>query len=167
MKKLITMAVAILITACIAAFASGKAPVAMPQKQFNYQMSFNKIEVADDIDLQLKESDNKIINVTGNDADVENVDWKIKDDVLYLKSKKGSLKNKVHVAIDVTRLKKIVVKGQSTVSSAGPLLSPVLYVYMEGNCYVAIKNTGKIYVINSDNIEVDVKKAVGDVTICK
>src|SRR5688572_22540418 len=97
MKKLIAMAVAILLTACIAAFASGKNTPSMPQKQFMYHLSFYKIVVTDDIDLQLKESDNKVIEFSGNTADVENVDWKIKDEVLYLGSKKGSLKDKVAV----------------------------------------------------------------------
>jgi hypothetical protein len=69
MKKLITMAVAILITACIAAFASGKTPVSMPQKQFNHQISFRKILVTDEAGLLPIESDNKIIDVTGNDAE--------------------------------------------------------------------------------------------------
>ncbi|MFL5785866.1 MAG: hypothetical protein ACJ76H_14710, partial [Bacteriovoracaceae bacterium] len=88
MKKLITMALAILITAFIAVFASGKTPVSMPPKHFTYQMAFSKIIVSDNIDLRLKETGDKVIDVFGTDDDIENVDWKIKDGVLYLESKK-------------------------------------------------------------------------------
>ncbi|MEP7144882.1 MAG: DUF2807 domain-containing protein [Ferruginibacter sp.] len=165
MKKLITTAVAILITACIAAFAGGETPVSVPQKHFNYQLSFTKIVVSGDIDLQLKEDENKIIDFTGNDGDVENADWKIKDDALYLKSKKGSLKGKVHATINVSHLSEIVIKGESTVSTAGYLVSPGLHVYIQAECFVAIKNAGEIYIVNSNDIDIGIKKVVGEVRV--
>ena len=165
MKKLITMAVAILVTACIAAFASGKPVVAMPGKQFDYQLSFTRIVVDDDIDVQLKESSDKIIEVTGNEADVKNVDWKVRAGILYIESRKGSLKDKVKVTVNVNQLKEILIKGQSVVNSDGTLLSPNLRVYMNANCYVAIKNAGKIHIVNSFDTEVDIKRMSGDVQV--
>jgi len=165
MKKLIAMAIAILITAGITAFASDKKPGMISQKQFDYQITFSRIVVADDIDVELKESNNKIIDVSGEEASIENVNWKIKDDVLYLKSKKGSLKEKVKVTINVSGLKELFIKGKSTVRSSGHLSSPDLYVYMEDDCLVSIKNVGQIYVINGYDTEIDVKKIVGDVRV--
>ena len=165
MKKLIAMAIAILITAGITAFATDKKPGMISQKQFDYQIRFSRIVVADDIDVELKESNNKIIDVSGEEASIENVSWKIKDDVLYLKSKKGSLKEKVKVTINVSELKELFIKGKSTVRSSGHLSSPALHVYMEDDCVVSIKNVGQIYVINGYDTEIDVKKIVGDVQV--
>ena len=164
MKKIIAMAICILITAFIAAFAAEK-PI--PQKQSDYQISFNRIVVYDDIDLQLEESDTKNIALTGKDADVQNIDWKIKDNVLYLQSKKGSLKDMVKAQVTVDQLKEIVVKGQSVVSSNGALLSPRLDVYVHSDCYVALKNTGEIHVIEGAETEVNVKTLKGDVRLGK
>jgi len=164
MKKLITMAIALLVTAFITAFASEKP---LPQKRSDYQISFNKIVVYDDIDLQLEESDTKNIALTGKDADVENIDWKIKDNVLYLQSKKGSLKDKVKVQVTVNQLKEIVVNGRSVVSSNGALLSPQLYVYVQSDCYVALKNIGEIHVIEGADTEIKIKTMKGDVSLGK
>lgn len=165
MKKLIAMAVAILITASITAFASGTNQGMINNKQFDYQVSFSKIVVTDDIDIELRESHNKTIDMSGEEFNIANVDWKIKDDVLYLKSKKGSLKEKVKVTIHVSHLKELVIKGKSAVRSTGHLSSPNLFVYMEDDCFVAIKNTGQIYVINGYETEIDIQKIVGDVRI--
>lgn len=165
MKKLIAMAIAILITASIAAFATEKEPASVISKQFNYQLSFSRIVVADDIDLQLTESSNKIIDIAGENADVEKLEWKIKGDILYLGSKKGSLQNKVKVSINVNQLKEIIIKGKSTIHSVGALHSSNLYVYMADDCFVSIKNTGQIYVINGFDTEVDIKRMVGEVVV--
>ncbi|MEJ7588750.1 MAG: DUF2807 domain-containing protein [Ferruginibacter sp.] len=88
MKKLIVMAIAILLTGCITAFASGTTQKTMPRKNPDYQMAFSKIIVADDIYLQLKESDKKIIHIGGKSADIENVDWRIKGKTLFIKQKR-------------------------------------------------------------------------------
>ena len=165
MKKLITLALAILITAFIAVFASGKTPVSIPPKHFTYQMAFSKIVISDDINVRLKETGDKVIDVFGTDADIENVDWKIKDGVLYLKGKKGSFQDKAYVTVDVNQLEKIIIQGKSTVSSIGSLLSPSLYVYMEDAGAVQITNTGKIYIINDNKIDLHVKKSIGDVSV--
>ena len=165
MKKLITMALAILITAFIAVFASGSNPVPMPPKHFTYQMAFSKIVVSDDINVRLKETGDKVIDVFGTDADIENVDWKIRDGVLYLKSKKGSFQDMAYITVDVNQLEKVIIQGKSTVSSIGSLLSPSLYVYMEDAATVKIKNTGKIHVINNNRIDLHVKKSIGDVSV--
>jgi len=165
MKKLIAMAITILITASIAAFASEKKPTFIISKQFNYQMSFSRIVVGNGIDLQLTECSDKIIVITGENVDVEKLEWKIKGDVLYLGCKKGSLRNKVKVKIDVAHLKEIIVKGKSTIHSVGALHSSNLYVYMAEDCFVSIKNIGQIFVINGFDTEVDIKRMVGEVVV--
>ena len=165
MKKLITMALAILITAFIAVFASGKTPVSIPPKHFTYQMAFSKIVISDDINVRLKETGDKVIDIFGTDADIEKVNWKIRDGVLYLESKKGPFEDKAYVTVDVNQLEKVIIRGKSTVSSIGSLLSPSLYVYMGDAGSVKVRNTGKIYVINNNRIDLHVKKSIGDVSV--
>jgi DUF4097 and DUF4098 domain-containing protein YvlB len=165
MKKLITMVAAIFLTAGISAFASGTNDGTSPGKRINYQVSFSKIELSDDIDLVLHESQNKFIDVTGNTADIEKVNWKIKDGILFISSKKGSLKDKVKVIVSVNQLKKLEIYGESTVNSLGELSSKELHVSIEGDSYVALKNSGEIHITNSPNTQLEVKRIVGDVSV--
>ena len=167
MKKLIAMAAAIFFTAGISAFAAGPKPGELPAKRINYQLSFTRIELNDDIDLVLQESTNKFIDVTGDANEIDNVDWKIKDDVLYIRSKKGSLKDKAKVSVSVNQLKKLEIYGQSNVNSIGQLNSPSLQVTIEGDSYVSLKNSGKIYVTNSPYTQLDVHRVVGNVFVSK
>ena len=167
MKKVIVMAAAILFTAGISAFASGTNPIVTTVKEITYQMSFDKIIVEDDIDLVLQESTNKLISISGDEADVQKLDWKIKKNVLYIKSSNGSLKNKVTVKISVNQLKEILIDGETALTSFGYLASPKLSVLVEGDGYVALKNAGAIYVRNGASTTFEVKKSVGEVVIGK
>ena len=60
----------------------------------NYQLSFTRMVIENDIDILLVENPEKSIEFTGTDADIAKVEWKIKNGVLHIKSKKGSLKGK-------------------------------------------------------------------------
>lgn len=165
MKKLIAMATAILFTAGISAFAAGSNTGDAPDRRINYQLDFSKIELSDDIDLVLQESTNKFIDVTGNEASIDQVDWKIKDGVLYIRSKKGSLKDKVKVTVSVNQLKRLDIYGQSVVNSIGQLNSAILRVTIDGDSYVALKNVGAIYILTSPNTKLDVHRLVGEVEV--
>ena len=99
------------------------------------------------------------------EADIERVDWKIKNGILYLSSKKGTLKDKVKVTVSVNQLQRLDVFGKSTVNSLGELASKSLVVTIDGDSYVALKNSGNIHIINSVNTELDVRRLVGDVVV--
>lgn len=165
MKKLITMAVALFFSAGISTFASGTNGEKTPGKRINYQLAFSKIELSDDIDLVLHESTNQVIDISGAEADIERVNWKIKNGILYLSSRKGSLKDKVKVTVSVNQLKRLDVFGKSTVNSLGELASKSLMVTIDGDSYVALKNSGNIHITNSVNTELDVRRLVGDVVV--
>lgn len=167
MKKVIVMAAAILFTAGISAFASGTNPIVTTVKEISYQVPFDKIVVEDDIDLVLQESTDKLLSISGDEADVQKLDWKIKKNVLYIKSSNGSLKNKVTVKISVNQLKEISIDGESALTSFGYLASPKLFVLVEGDSYVALKNAGTIYLKNGASTTFEVKKSVGKVVIGK
>ncbi|MES2892113.1 MAG: DUF2807 domain-containing protein [Bacteroidota bacterium] len=165
MKKLIVMVAAIFFTASISAFGTDSNSTSAPSRRINYQLNFTKIELSDDIDLVLQESTKKFINVTGKEAYIDQVDWKIKDGVLYIRSKKGSLKDKVKVTVSVNHLKRLNIYGESVVNSIGELNSTTLRVTIDGDSYVALKNSGAIYIMNSPDTKLDVHRLVGKVEV--
>lgn len=165
MKRFIAMAAALFFSAGISVFASGTNEEKPPGKRINYQLAFSTIELSDDIDLVLQESTNKVIDISGSEVDIETVDWKIKNGILYISSKKGSLKDKVKVTVSVNQLKRLDVYGKSVVNSLGELGSKSLMVTIDGDSYVSLKNTGNIYVTNSLNTELDVQRLVGEVVV--
>ena len=167
MKKLFAMAAAILFTAGISAFASGTNPGTDPIKQTDYHVSFNRIVVEDDIDLVLEENTSKLLTVNGNEEDVAKLNWQIRKGVLYLKSNKGSLKNKVSVRVTVNQLEEILINDESSVRSTGHLASPKLSVFLSGDGFASIKNLGPIYLSKDSYTEVDIRRLVGDVVLGK
>lgn len=130
-----------------------------------YSMSFSKIVIEDDIDVMLHESAEKNILVEGWQGDVANVEWKVKNGVLYVSSKTGSLKGRVLVTVDVSGLKKIDINGASEVKSLGNLNSGSLYISMNGFGLVSIVNAGKIELVNGEGISLDVKKKTANVHV--
>lgn len=163
MKRIAIITAALLITTGLSSFAKGIYPSA--SEKGIYQQSFSKIVVTNDIDVSLTESIDKSIEVSGDEENIRQVEWKIKDGILYLKSKKGSLKGKVHVNLSVSQLKSIDVIGTSYIRSNGGLNSKALKVSINGESYVSIKNTGSIEVNKDGDTDLNVKRWSGDVSI--
>jgi Putative auto-transporter adhesin, head GIN domain len=163
MKKVFAMAAAIILTTGITAFAAHNDAVKTSSQKTSYQLSFAKLQVENDIDIMLVENPEKSIEFTGDDADIAKVDWKIKDGVLIIKSKEGSLKGKVKLVVNVSRLKEIAVMGESVVRSDGELNSNVLKIYIDGGSFISVRNKGVINVVNEDGTELEVRRIVGDV----
>ena len=130
-----------------------------------YAVSFTKIVVENNIDLTLVESDERSIELSGNEEDIAKVDWKIKDGVLYLKARRGLPEHKLLVTLSVKGLKEIEIGGASTVRSLGSIESAALYIYMNGMGDVNITNMGKIFLVGGDGINLDVKKKTANVSV--
>ena len=157
MKKVLTMVTAIILTASLSAFAAGnEKPV---NKQAMYELAFTKLQVQDGIDIMLVESDSKAIEFKGADADVDKVEWTIKNGVMKISSKKGSLKGKVQLIVNVNSLGELYVKDGSAVQSMGRLVSSFLKIYLDSEASVSIRSTGDIKVIKIGDTELDVRKA--------
>lgn len=60
--------------------------------------------------------------------------------------------------IPVTDIKTIEVKNYAKVSSAGPLISSELTVFVNGDCNIDLKVTGKVNLVEGDSTEMIVKK---------
>ena len=163
MKKIFPMVTTIILTAGITASAAGTGHEKIASQKTSYQLSFAKLQVCDDIDIMLVETPEKSLEFNGTDADIAKVDWKIKDGVLYIKSKAGSLKGKVKLTVNVSHLKEIAIKGDSEVRSDGELSSASLKIYLDGSSFISVRNRGMINVVNEDGTELEVRRVVGDV----
>ncbi len=165
MKKLIAVFTALLFTAGSATFASTEGTKKYNTEQSSYSESFTKIVIEDDIDVVLYENGTTNIQFDGNARNISRIEWVVKKGVLYLRSKNGSLKDKVLVTIDVNALENIVIEGDSKVRSLGILSSEELNVHLSTSSYVAIRSLGKINISNSEGTELVVKKHVGKISI--
>jgi hypothetical protein len=165
MKKIsfLTLALGLLATTVVCAATDESSNITT--KKSMYHVAFNKIEVADGIDLALQYNSNNEISFAGTTADITKVNWEIKNGTLFISSRKGQLNNKVKIVLSVQELKEIGITGSSNVSSINELQSALLKIRVEGQAKVAIKNTGSIIVSNDDDIQLDVRKKVGEVTI--
>ncbi|MEO6670047.1 MAG: DUF2807 domain-containing protein [Ferruginibacter sp.] len=163
MKKLIVLIT--VFSLGLSAFASPKDFKGYRSEKFSYGLAFSKIVVEDNIDLVLYENATTNIQFDGNQKDIASIEWKVKKGVLYISSKNGPLKNKVIVTIDVAALSDITLEGQSSVRSLGNLNSPELNVFMKGGCFAAIRNTGAINVINTDDTDMNVIEMTGNVDV--
>jgi Putative auto-transporter adhesin, head GIN domain len=165
MKKLAIITSILMFTTSLSVFAKEKKRIGEITKKEFYQLSFSKIIVSNDIDIRLSESRDRVIEISGDHKYFQQVEWKIKEGVLYIRSKAGSLKNKVEVSISVTELNNLYVTGDSNVKSEGALNSKELKIFFGGEGRLSIKNTGTIKIERGDSVNVNVQRVTGNVKV--
>lgn len=165
MKKLVIITAAFMLTTGLSAFATEKKATTVVTEKGFYQLSFSKIVVANDIDILLSESTDRVIEVSGDSKYTQQVEWKIRDGVLYIRSKAGSLKNKVEVSISVNQLSNVSVTGDSNAKSEGALNSKELKIFFDGEGELSIKNTGAIKIEKGGTTHLEVKRVSGKVRV--
>lgn len=139
-------------------------PLAKEVVTTNYQLSFSKLEITDDINVVLVESINKQMDVQGTLKDIANFKWEIKDGVMKLSTKKRSNGDKLTITLYVNGLKELTVFGKSIISSLGSL-STALNVHLLDEACLAISNKQAINVFRNYAIDVSVKASKGDVKV--
>jgi hypothetical protein len=165
MKKITIITTAFLLIGAVSAFAAKKKSRPFVVEKEFYQLSFSKIVVENDIELRLAESTEKVIETWGDSRYTKEVEWKIKNGVLYIRSKAGSLKNKARVNVNVNQLSSLLVTGNSDVKSEGALNSANLNIFVDGEGKIAIKNTGAINIERADAIGLDILRVSGNVSV--
>ena len=165
MKRIAIITTVFMLTAGLSTFAKEKNETAIVTEKGIYQLSFSKIIVANDIDIHLSESTDRVIEISGESKYSQQVEWKIKDGVLYIRSKTGSLKNKVAVSVSVNQLSDLLITGNSNVKSEGALNSKVLKVVFDGEGSISLKNTGAISIESGDAINLEVERVSGKVKV--
>ncbi len=158
---------AVLISGAVIASPLGdsKKDKASVVKDVTIGVDYYKIVVDDDIDLALVESGKKDMRILPKGNTHDDVNWKIKDGVLYLSSNGSSLKDKVKITLTVNKLRQLIVNGASNVYSVGYLQSPGISVTINGDCTVALQNKGAIELKRTPDADMEVTKASGAVYV--
>ncbi|MFN3795458.1 MAG: GIN domain-containing protein [Chitinophagaceae bacterium] len=167
MKRIMVGVAAMLFTGAVIAspLSDSKKDKASVAKDVTIGADYYKIVVDDDIDLALVESGQKDMRILAKGNTHEDVNWKIKDGVLYLSSNGSSLKDKVKITLTVNKLRQLVVNGASNVQSVGYLHSPGISVTINGDCKVALQNRGAIEVKRTPDSDMEVTSASGAVYV--
>ena len=160
MKRILTIATAIILTTTTA-FAGKNDHLV--NKTTPYESSFTKIQVEDGIDIMLVESADKSIEFKGDEKSIAKVDWKIKNGVMHISSKKGSLRGKVRLIVNVNNLTELSVKDGSEVMSYGELKSASLRINLDGDAFVSVRSSGQITLQNTTDTDMEVRRVAGDV----
>lgn len=106
---------------------------------------FSKLVIRDDVKIVLIEDASGQISVEGNMKQASMLRFEVKNGVLDVSSVRSG-KKRLTLFIPVQKLKEVVVKGNSKVSTIGVLNSPTIKVLIEGDCMVNIVAWGKITV---------------------
>lgn len=156
MKQLFTLAVALLSLAA----TTKAAPAKEQTSSFSIAIPavVTSVSVSNGINVVLVEDPTGDITVTGEDKFVARVEYKVVNGTLIIRSKKGSLKNKVTVTVPVNNLRTLIVNDNATVTNKGWLESNLLTVIMKGSGNVKLANKGEIAFESDADIDVMVQK---------
>ncbi|MBN8665197.1 MAG: DUF2807 domain-containing protein [Chitinophagales bacterium] len=167
MKRIMVGVAAVLFSGAVIASPLGdsKKENASVAKEVKIGSDYYKIVVDDDIDLALVESSAKDMSILAKGNTHQDVNWKIKEGVLYLSSNAHSLKDKVKITLAVNKLRQLVVNGASAVHSIGYLQSPGISVTINGDCKVTIQNRGAIELKRTPDTDMEVTNAIGAVYV--
>ena len=155
MKKQILVTLVLMISVFTTAFAE-KTPGAFSttSKKVFVNEEIQKIVVEGNVDVVLFEDNKAAIYLFGNTSTTTISQT---NGVLTVKNSKTT-GEKTLVYIPVTDIKTIEVKDYAKVSSAGPLISSELTVFVNGDCNIDLKVTGKVNLVEGDSTEMIVKK---------
>lgn len=155
MKKQILVTLILMISVFTTAFAekdsNGFAPVS---KKILVNEEVTKIVVEGSVDVVLFENEGAAIYMFGNTGTTS---VREKDGVLTVKNSKTT-GEKTLVYVPVKNIQEIEAKGNAKVSSAVPLTTKELTVYVNGDCHIDLKATGKINLVEGELTEMVVEK---------
>jgi Putative auto-transporter adhesin, head GIN domain len=155
MKKQILVTLVLMLSVFTSAFAENKFTGLTPvSKKISVKDQIQKIVVEGNVDVVLFEDNNAAIYLFGNTSTTS---VSQKNNVLTVKNTQTS-GEKTLVYIPVTNIREIEVNDNAKVSSAGPLISGELTVYVNGDCHIDLKATGKINLVEGEDVEMIVEK---------
>lgn len=155
MKKQILVTLVLMISVFTTAFAGkNKETLAPSSQKISVNDEIKKIVVEGNVDVVLFEDSKAAIYLFG---DTKTTSVSQHNGVLTVKN--SSLRGeKTLVYVPVNGIKEIEVKDNAKVSSAGPLTTGDLTVYVNGDCNINLKATGKINLVEGEAVEMIVEK---------
>jgi nucleoside permease NupC len=147
MKKLLTAATALVLTAGAFAQQSSKAAII---KKIQTENTITSLVINDGIRVVLLDEPGKEMIIEGMPASVENVIISSSKGETIIGNGEGSAKPAA-VYIPANFLKKIIINGPSIVSSYQPISIARLDITVAGECDLKIQTTGKINVLAAED----------------
>jgi Putative auto-transporter adhesin, head GIN domain len=155
MKKQILVALVLMISIFTTAFAENNSNVLAPtSKKVPVKKEVTKIVVEGNVDVVLFENEGAAIYMFGNTTTTT---VKEVNGILTVKDSRTT-GEKTLVYIHVKNVKEIEATGSAKVSSAAPLNTDELTVYINGDCSVDLTVTGKVNLVEGDSTEMIVEK---------
>jgi hypothetical protein len=155
MKKQILVTLVLMISVFTTAFAEkNTSSFANSSKKISVNDQIKKIVVEGSVDVVLFEDNGSAIYMFGNTGTTTVTE---KDGILTVRNTQKT-GEKTLVYVPVTDIREIEVNDNAKVSSAGPLISGDLTVYLNGNCNVDLKSTGNINLVEGESTEMIVEK---------
>lgn len=155
MKKQILVTLVLMISVFTTAFAEKDSNAFAPvSKKITVKKEVTKIVAEGNVDVVLFENEGAAIYMFGNTGTTSVSE---KDGVLTVKNSKTT-GEKTLVYVPVKNVQEIEAKGNAKVSSAVPLTTKELTVYVNGDCHIDLKATGKINLVEGELTEMVVEK---------
>ena len=155
MKKQILVTLVLMISVFTTALAEKNNTASAPTSQkILVTDPIQKIVAEGNVDVVLFEDNGTAIYMFGNTSTTTVSEA---NGVLTVKNSKTT-GEKTLVYVPVSDIKEIAAKGHAKVSSAGPLISGELTVYVNGDCSINLKATGKINLVEGESTEMVIEK---------
>ncbi len=155
MKKQILVTLVLMISVFTSAFAEKDSNTFAPaSKKISVKKEVTKIVVEGNVDVVLFENEGAAIYMFGNTSTTSVSE---NDGVLTVRNSKTT-GEKTLVYVPVKNVQEIEAKGNAKVSSAVPLNTKELTVYVNGDCHIDLKATGKINLVEGELTEMIVEK---------
>jgi len=154
MKKQILVTLVLMISVFTTAFAEKNSSSTNCSRKIFVDDQIKKIVVEGSVDVVLFEDNGSAIYMFGNTGTTSVTE---KNGVLTVKNTQKT-GEKTLVYVPVTDIREIEVNDNAKVSSAGPLISGSLTVYVNGNCNVDLKSTGNVTLVEGESTEMVVEK---------
>lgn len=160
MTKQFLVTVTLLLSVFTTAFAEKKetASNSSTSKKVTLNGDFKKLVVSGNVDVVLYEKSAADVYLFDNAGNTGETTITERNGVLTVKGKDCGEKTLVY--IPVNNIKEIEVSGKAKVTSAHPLQTAQLTVFINGDCKVNIQSTGAIDLVEGDGAEMTVEKFI-------
>jgi hypothetical protein len=147
-----------LVMISVASVAAGEAP-GTTSRSVNLEHAFTSIAVKGNVEVVMITADSKTLNVEASDRLINQVAIEVRNGVLHINGPKGSARNRVIVFVPVNELEKVILRGNSHLTSRGRIESKKLQIRIEGYSTVNVTNIGEIEIESDDKYQFNYEKA--------
>jgi hypothetical protein len=114
---------------------------------------FQRISITGNISVMLTNKPAGTVLVEGNENDLNNMRYRIKDNELVINATRKKRSVQLTIYLSAAMLKNMLINGDGDVSSADVIKTDDLHIWLNGNLNVKINVIGKVSVDAFDNYD--------------